>query len=61
MMLSIPPGELTSIWRGMGLMGMLCWATNWEVMKEWDAPELNRTEVGMEMTRNISSTTLGIS
>jgi hypothetical protein len=30
-------------------------------MKEWDAPELNKTEVGMEMTRNISSTTLGIS
>jgi hypothetical protein len=52
-MLSIPPGELTSIWRGNRLMGMLCWATNSEVMKEWDARESNRTEVGTELTRNI--------
>jgi hypothetical protein len=28
-------------------------------MKEWDAPESNKTEAGVELTRNILSTTLG--
>jgi hypothetical protein len=28
-------------------------------MKEWDAPESNKTEAGVELTRNIPSTTLG--
>jgi hypothetical protein len=27
-------------------------------MKEWDAPESNKTEAGVELTRNIPSTTL---
>jgi hypothetical protein len=30
-------------------------------MKEWDAPESNRTEAGRELTRNIPRTTLGFS
>jgi hypothetical protein len=30
-------------------------------MKEWDAPESNKTEAGVELTRNIPSTTLGFS
>jgi hypothetical protein len=30
-------------------------------MKEWVAPGLNKTEVGVELTRNIPSTTLGFS
>jgi hypothetical protein len=34
---------------------------NWDVMKEWDAPESNKTEAGVELTINIPSTTLGFS
>jgi hypothetical protein len=29
-------------------------------MKEWDAPESNKTEAGVKLTRNIPSTTLGV-
>jgi hypothetical protein len=30
-------------------------------MKEWDAPKSNKTEAGVELARNIPSTTLGFS
>jgi hypothetical protein len=30
-------------------------------MKEWDAPESNKTEARVELTGNILSTTLGFS
>jgi hypothetical protein len=35
---------------------MLCFSTNDSVINECDAPESNKTDVGMELTRNIPYT-----
>jgi hypothetical protein len=34
-----PPGELTSMMYFMIVIGRLCFATNLDDMKEWDAPK----------------------
>jgi hypothetical protein len=36
---------------------MSCFATNWLVITEYDAPKSNKTEAGLEFTRNVMSTT----
>jgi hypothetical protein len=41
----------------MMVMGKLCFATNLDVMKEWDVLESNKTAVGCEFARNIPNTT----
>jgi hypothetical protein len=41
-----PPGELTSMGCFIIHMGMWCFATNADDIKEWDVPESNKTIVG---------------
>jgi hypothetical protein len=41
-----PPSELTIMVYFMMVMGRLCFATNLDVMKEYDAPESNKTIAG---------------
>jgi hypothetical protein len=41
----------------MMVMGRLCFATKLDVMKEYDAPESNKTIAGCEFARNIPNTT----
>jgi hypothetical protein len=52
-----PPGELTSMVHFMMVMGRLCFATNFDDMKEYDAPESNIIIVGCEFVGNIPNTT----
>ena len=40
-------------------VGILCLSTNFEAMKEWDAPESNKTFARVESTRNSPRTTSG--
>jgi hypothetical protein len=47
------------VWHGTD--GYIMLSYELRLMKEWDAPESNKTEVGVELTRNIPSTTLGFS
>jgi hypothetical protein len=46
-----PPGELTIMVYFMMLMGRLCVATNFDDMKECDAPKSNKTIAGCEFAR----------
>jgi hypothetical protein len=41
----------------MMLMGRLCFTTNFDDMKECNAPESNKIIVGCEFARNIPNTT----
>jgi hypothetical protein len=41
-----PPSELTIMVYFMMVMGRLCFATNLDVMKECNAPKLNKTVAG---------------
>jgi hypothetical protein len=41
----------------MMVMRRLCFATNFDDTKEYDAPESNKTVVGCEFARNIPNTT----
>jgi hypothetical protein len=41
-----PPGELTIMVYFMMAMGKLCFVTNFDDMKECDAPESNKTVAG---------------
>jgi hypothetical protein len=41
----------------MMVMGRLCFATNFDDMKEYDAPESNKIFVGCEFVRNMLNTT----
>jgi hypothetical protein len=43
------------------LIGILCFATNYSVMNECDAPESNKIVAGTELTGNVSSTIPGAS
>jgi hypothetical protein len=52
-----PPGELTSMISFMFAISRLCFATKHDVMNECDAPELNKTDAGFELARNIPNTT----
>jgi hypothetical protein len=52
-----PPGELMCNIFLRGYFGMLCFSTNDSVINEYDAPESNKTEAGMELIRNIPYTT----
>jgi hypothetical protein len=56
-----PPGELTSSFFLIGCLGTLCFSTNISVIKECDAPVSNKTEAGIELVRNIPSTSSGSS
>jgi hypothetical protein len=51
-----PPGELMCNIFLRGYLGMLCFSTNDSVINECDAPESNKTDAGMELTRNIPYT-----
>ena len=51
-----PPGELMCNILFRGYLGMLCFSTNDSVINECDAPESNKTDAGMELTRNIPYT-----
>jgi hypothetical protein len=57
LVLTSPPGELTSMVCFMFAIGRLCFATKLDVMNECDAPELNKTVAGCELARNIPNTT----
>jgi hypothetical protein len=52
-----PPGELTSMVYFMMVIGRLCFATNFDDMKECDALESNKIVAGCEFARKIPSTT----
>jgi hypothetical protein len=52
-----PPGELTSMVYFMMVIGRLCFATNFDDMKECDAPESNKIVAGCEFARKIPNTT----
>jgi hypothetical protein len=52
-----PPSELMFNIFLRGCFGMLCFFTNDSVINECDAPESNKTDVGMELIRNIPYTT----
>jgi hypothetical protein len=52
-----PPGELTSMVYFMTAIGRLCSATNFDDMKECDAPESNKIIAGYEFAGNIPSIT----
>jgi hypothetical protein len=41
----------------MMVMGRLCFAINFDAMRECDAPESNKTVAGCEFARNIPNTT----
>jgi hypothetical protein len=51
-----PPGVLTSMVCFMIAMGRWYFATNVDDIKEWDAPESNKTVAGCELAKNIPST-----
>jgi hypothetical protein len=51
-----PPGELTSMVYFMMVIGRLCFATNFDDMKECDAPESNTMVAGCEFVGNIPNT-----
>jgi hypothetical protein len=51
-----PPGELICNIFLRGYLGMLCFSKNDSVINECDAPESNKTDAGMELTRNIPYT-----
>jgi hypothetical protein len=52
-----PPGELTSIVYFMMVIGRLCFATNFDDMKECDAPGSNKIVARCEFVWNIPNTT----
>jgi hypothetical protein len=52
-----PPGELTIMVYFMMVMGRLCFARNFDDMKECDAPESNKIVAECEFERNIPNTT----
>jgi hypothetical protein len=52
-----PSGELTIMVHFMIVMGKLCLATNFDDMKECDAPESNKIIAGCEFAKNIPNTT----
>jgi hypothetical protein len=52
-----PLGELTIRVYFVMVIGRLCFATNFDAMKECDAPESNRIVAGCEFVRNIPNTT----
>jgi hypothetical protein len=52
-----PPGELTIMVYIMMVMDRLCFATNFDDMKECDAPKSSKIVVGCEFARNIPNTT----
>jgi hypothetical protein len=52
-----PPSKLTSMVCFMMVIGRLCFAINFDDMKECDAPESNKIIVGCEFARNIPNTT----
>jgi hypothetical protein len=52
-----PPGELTIMVYFMMVMGRLCFATNFDDVKEYDAPKSNKILAGCEFARNIPNTT----
>jgi hypothetical protein len=52
-----PPGELTSMVYFMMVIGRLCFATNFDDMKECDALESNKIVAGCEFARKIPNTT----
>ena len=56
-----PPGELTSIVFFIVCMSMVFFFTNHVDIKEFDAPESNKTEAEWELTGNIPITTSGAS
>jgi hypothetical protein len=51
-----PPGELTSMICFMIIIGRSCFTTNYDDIKECDAPKSNKTIVGCELARNIPNT-----
>jgi hypothetical protein len=51
------PGELTSMVYFMMAMDKLCFATNFDDMKECDAPESNKIVARCEFVTNIPNTT----
>jgi hypothetical protein len=52
-----PPSELTIMVYFMIVVGRLCFGTNFDGMKECDAPESNKIVAGCEFARNIPNTT----
>jgi hypothetical protein len=52
-----PPGELTCMVYFMMAIGRLCFATNFDDMKECDAIESNKIVVVCEFAGNIPNTT----
>jgi hypothetical protein len=52
-----PPGELTSMVYFMMAIGILCFVTNVDDMKECDTPESNKIATGCEFAGNIPNTT----
>jgi hypothetical protein len=52
-----PPSELTIMVYFMMVVGRLCFGTNFDGMKECDAPESNKIVAGCEFARNIPNTT----
>jgi hypothetical protein len=52
-----PPSELTIMVYFMMVMARLCFLTNFDAMKECDAPESNKIVAGCEFARNIPNTT----
>jgi hypothetical protein len=57
LLLTSPPGELTSMVCFMFAIVRLCFATKLDVMNECDALESNKTVAGCELARNIPNTT----
>jgi len=55
------PGELTSIVFFIVCMSMVFFFTNHVDIKEFDAPESNKTEAEWELTGNVQITTSGSS
>jgi hypothetical protein len=51
-----PPGELTIMVYFMMVMDSLCFTTNFDAMKECDAPESNKTIAECEFARNVPNT-----
>jgi Na+-transporting methylmalonyl-CoA/oxaloacetate decarboxylase gamma subunit len=52
-----PPGELTILVYFMMVMGRLCFAANFDDMKECETPESNKVVARCEFARNIPNTT----
>ena len=52
-----PPGKLIIICFFIGHFGILCSLTNRCAMKECEAPESNKTNAGLELTRYVHITT----